>query len=168
MWSRGGGPVSLFFQVCVGCGRGLPERRQAKWALCVSKTRKWARLAARVLVHLLDPPPALLRPPGVPSGGAIQWTQTHRAKALQRVPRSAQAGEAARTTHRPGSSQAPGWQAKALWSQPREDADRGRLPQGCRAPRGEDAVARSQLRLTLSECVLSTLGLVISVPATSR
>ncbi|MEJ1285482.1 hypothetical protein NN561_016476 [Cricetulus griseus] len=86
-----GGPVSLFFQVFVGCARGFPERPHAKSSLCLSNTRKWAHLAARVLLHHLDPLPALLRPLGIPGGGAVQRTQTHRSEALQRVPRFTQA-----------------------------------------------------------------------------
>lgn len=172
-----GGPVSLFFQVYVGCGRGFPERPHANSSLCLSNARKWVRLAARVLLHHLDPPPALLRPLGVPSGGAVQWTQTHRAEALQRVPRSTQAGEVAWTAHQSVSRPIP-WVASerapvpaSSWppplpSQSREGADHGQLPKDFRAPLGEDAVARSQLRLTLSACVLSTFGHVTSVPTT--
>lgn len=140
-----GGPVSLFFQVFVGCARGFPERPHAKSSLCLSNTRKWAHLAARVLLHHLDPLPALLRPLGIPGGGAVQRTQTHRSEALQRVPRFTQAGEPARTTHPAGSRPVPwvageralvpasGWPPSFL-SQPWEGADHRQLLKGLQGP----------------------------------
>lgn len=169
-----GGPVSLFFQVYVGCGRDFPEWPHTKLSLSLSNARKWAR----VLPQHLGQPPALLRPLGVPSRGAVQRTQTHGAEAIQRVPCSTQAGEVAPTS--PIRLQAnplgagerdpvpvSGCPPPSL-SQSREGADHGQLPKGCRAPCGESAVARSQLRLTLSVYVLSTFGHVTSVPTTSH
>lgn len=124
------------------------------------------------------PAPALLRPLGVPSRGAVQRTQTHCAEAIQRVPRSTQAGEVAPTSpirlqaNSLGAGERDPVSASGcpppLLSQSREGADHGQLPKDCRAPCGEGAVARSQLRLTLSVSVLSTFGHVTSVPSTSR
>lgn len=71
----------------------------------------WARRRAQVLLCPPAGPHAYPRcppaPPGVPSGGAVQRAQTHGAEALQRVPRAAQAGEAAPTSHRARPSLRP-------------------------------------------------------------
>lgn len=85
-----------FPQECGERARVPRERRLCKTALCLYARRVGGR-PARGLTH----PPARSRPAGVPSGSAVPWAQTHRAEALQRVPRATQAGEAVPPTHRP-------------------------------------------------------------------
>lgn len=76
--------------------------------LCAFQTPESGRVSRRGSWCILwTRRPRSSAPLGVPSGGAVQWTQTHSAKAIQRVPRSTQAGEATQTTHRSGSRPGP-------------------------------------------------------------
>lgn len=90
---------------CVGSVGGSPEIGGAPGPLCTFERGRVGDLRPRVLLSPPAGPHAHLaarpRPPGVPSGSAVPRAQAHRAEALQRVPRAAQAGEAAPPTDRP-------------------------------------------------------------------
>lgn len=101
--SRGVHPPHL--PKCVGSVGGSPEIGGAPGPLCTFERGRVGDLRPRVLLSPPAGPHAHLaarpRPPGVPSGSAVPRAQAHRAEALQRVPRAAQAGEAAPPTDRP-------------------------------------------------------------------
>lgn len=109
---------------CVGSVGGSPETGGAPRPLCAFERGRAGALRARVLLSPPAGPHAHLaarpRPPGVPSGSAVPRAQAHRAEALQRVPRAAQAGEAAPPTDRPTPARLlpSSWETGELRAQP--------------------------------------------------